>query len=275
MFVNWQDFVLLVFSGALGGFLSGLLGVGGGIIFIPILEIVFRHYGLEADMVKYLLANSLGVIIFTGILNSIKQYQSKNFFFWYIIYTAIPGIATVLLFSQLIAMGNWYDKKTFNLVFAAMLIPGLLRLFKDRKQESSDVESKPTKSGFALTGMVTGMFTAFSGLGGGVIMIPAFVNRLKLPIKVATSVSAGVVPFFALPTAIFYMFQQPTVVTSAIGHFGYILYPLIFPMVLGTLTTVSMGVKTGHQVKQSTVKIIFSVFVAVILIKILVENIFY
>jgi len=275
VFVNWQDFVLLVFSGALGGFLSGLLGVGGGIIFIPILEIVFRHYGLEADMVKYLLANSLGVIIFTGILNSIKQYQSKNFFFWYIIYTAIPGIATVLLFSQLIAMGNWYDKKTFNLVFAAMLIPGLLRLFKDRKQESSDVESKPTKSGFALTGMVTGMFTAFSGLGGGVIMIPAFVNRLKLPIKVATSVSAGVVPFFALPTAIFYMFQQPTVVTSAIGHFGYILYPLIFPMVLGTLTTVSMGVKTGHQVKQSTVKIIFSVFVAVILIKILVENIFY
>jgi uncharacterized membrane protein YfcA len=275
VFVNWQDFVLLVFSGALGGFLSGLLGVGGGIIFIPILEIVFRHYGLEADMVKYLLANSLGVIIFTGIFNSIKQYQSKNFFFVFILYTAIPGIAMVLLFSQLIVLGDWYNKKVFNLVFAAMLIPGLLRLFMNRKSEVVDVQAEPKKIGFVLTGMITGVFTAFSGLGGGVIMIPAFVNHLKLPIKVATSVSAGVVPFFALPSAIFYMFQQPTVVTSAIGHFGYILYPVIFPMVLGTLTTVSMGVKTGHQVKQSTVKIIFSVFVAVILIKILIENILY
>jgi len=265
------DIFLLLLAGALGGFLSGVLGVGGGIIFIPILDIVLKQYGIEEEVVKFILANSLAVIIFTGTFNTYRQYKAGNYFPKYIIWTAIPGVVTVLVGSWLITLGDWYRKEFFNIVFAALLIPSVIRMLSTRKAPDNLKSDIPLKK-FSVVGAITGMFTAFSGLGGGLVMIPGFVNVLKLEMKKSISVSAGVVPFFALPTAIYYMIQVPTQTEIAVNHWGFILYPIILPMILGTLLTVPIGVKTGHILKPGTSKVIFSVFAILVLIKMFWET---
>ncbi len=266
-----SDILLLLLAGAAGGFLSGLLGVGGGIIFIPILDIVMQHYGIRTETVRYILANSLTVIIFTGIFNSYQQYKAGNFFPKAILNTAVPGIVTVLAGSWLITQGNWYDKKTFNLVFVSLLVPGVLRMLFQKNGPIEGLKSDIAAWRFWLVGFFTGIFTALSGLGGGLIMIPAFVNGMKFDLKKATSVSAGVVPFFAFPTAIYYMFGEPS---ELLPHdtLGYVSYWLTVPMIIGTLSTVPLGVRTGHKMKPLTGKIIFATFLVLVIGKLLFEN---
>ncbi len=264
------DIFLLLLAGAFGGFLSGVLGVGGGIIFIPILDLVLTQYGIEQEEVKFILANSLAVIIFTGTFNSWRQYRAGNFFPRYILYTAIPGVITVLTGSWLITLGDWYKKEIFNVVFALLLIPAVIRMLRSRKAPD-DLKADIPLQRFSIVGAITGVFTAFSGLGGGLVMIPAFVNVLKLEMKKAISVSAGVVPFFALPTTLYYMYRTPLVEPAHIGHIGFLLYPVVLPMIAGSIFLVPLGVKTGHKLPPATTKLIFSIFAILVLGKMMWE----
>jgi uncharacterized membrane protein YfcA len=268
---DFPDLIFLLAAGALGGFLSGLLGVGGGIIFIPILDVILSRYGIRTEMVKFILANSLAVIIFTGIFNSYRQYKAGNFFPSFILYTALPGMVTVLIASWLISKGEWYNKQLFNLVFACLLIPGTIRMFFTKK-EVKNLKETISREKFIAVGSVTGIFTAFSGLGGGLVMVPAFVNLLRLEMKKATSVSAGVVPFFALPAVVYYMLRSPVSDELHLHHLGFLVYPVIVPMIAGTLLTVPLGVKLGHKMPARTVQLIFAVFVLTVLCKILYET---
>lgn len=262
---------LLLLAGAFGGFLSGVLGVGGGIIFIPILDLVLKQYGVEEEIVKFILANSLAVIVFTGAFNSWRQYKAGNFFPKLILYTAVPGVISVLLGSWLVTQGTWYSKNVFNLAFAALIIPAVLRMVSGRN-DIPNLKSEIPLVKFKIVGAITGVFTAFTGLGGGLIMIPAFVNMLKLEMKKAVSVSAGVVPFFALPTTIYYMFQSPLQSDLPIHNIGFLLYPIVIPMIIGTMITVPLGVKMGHKLAPKTAKLIFAIFVGLVLLKMLWET---
>ena len=63
--LEWFDYLLLIAAGAIGGFMSGLIGVGGGIIFVPILTYFLSRLGYADEvLVKAVLANSLFAIIF-------------------------------------------------------------------------------------------------------------------------------------------------------------------------------------------------------------------
>ena len=99
--------------------------------------------------------------------------------------------------TMLIKSGTWYNKSVFNYVFASMLLFIALRLFLKKAQvpNKSDI-IKPL--GYYITGFIAGIVTAMSGLGGGLVMTPAFTDLLKMDIKKASAISNGVIPFFAL-----------------------------------------------------------------------------
>lgn len=264
------DYAIIFILGSLGGFISGFLGVGGGIIFIPILDYFLSKMGMQDDMlVKGILANSLFVIIFSGSLSSYKQYKMGNFYPREIFQTAIPGIITSIVFTYFIKNGTWYSKEIFNYVFASMLFVISLRMFLAKPYSAKEeVNVKPQH--YVATGFVAGIVTALSGLGGGVIMTPVITDILKQNIKKASSISNGVIPFFAIFVGIYNLSSIPLAKVHS-WQVGYIVFPVVLPMILATIFFAPLGVKVSQRTNQLYIRMVFAFFVTAVLIKLLYE----
>lgn len=261
--------ILLLLTGILGGFMGGLIGVGGGVIFIPILHYFLASYAFpEYVLVKLVLANSLFAIVFTGSMVSYRQYKIGNFYPKEIIQTAIPGVISSLIMTYIIEQGSWYSKSAFNSLFCVLLLPLLVNMFRKIQAEQKTEILSFRK--YNLVGMLTGVISSLSGLGGGIIMVPALSDFLHTGIKKASSISSGVIPLLALPMTIFYAFSKSPN-ESVSGMFGYLFLPIAIPLIIGSIVGSPIGVYASHKLNSKIIRIIFVCFVSVVLVKMLYE----
>ncbi len=264
--------VVLILIGVAGGFLSGLIGIGGGIIFIPVLDFYFKQHGVEGqELVRFILANSFLTIIFAGIISTFKQYRADNFFLKEIILTAAPAIVSGLLLSYLITKFDWYSERAFKWIFVLMLVLVCFRFFYKRGNPDRIPHESDFK--FLITGLLTGFTSALSGLGGGIIMIPAFTSLMGLSMKKASSISIGVIPLLLLPMTVHYAITNQAAVFFS-TQWGYLVPTVVLPMVGGILLGAPFGVITGHKVNNRKLEIIFAAISLIILAKYITELLF-
>lgn len=226
----------------------------------------------DAMLVKGILANSLFTIIFSGSVSSYNQYKHGNFFPKQIINTALPGMLTAFIITYLIKNGDWYSKTTFNYVFAAMLFIIVLRMFMAKSQTQEQMpESANWK--YRLTGFFAGIITAFSGLGGGVVMTPVFTDVMKQNIKKASSISNGVIPLFAIVLGIYNLSDKPAQYISDY-QVGYIVLPVVLPLIISTFLFAPLGVRVAQKTSQQVIRLTFATFATLVFIKLLYEIIY-
>jgi uncharacterized protein len=294
-----MEITLLLLLGCFGGFLFGMVGIGGNVLYIPVFSILLTRMGFhDEELSRAIIANALFILVFTGSAVSWKQFRVGNFFLREILLTASTGASTAFFICLLIKSGNWYDKKTFDWVFTGLLTITLLRLFLGQNKEKkivSEVElstnseeggpSVPKGFGmslnsiflpifdkkypFFIVGIITGALTAFSGLGGSIVMIPLFTEFVGLSMKKAHSISVGVVPLMALTISTFYFFGTPNVVSLSVSQFGYLNLGMVAPVIIGSMITAPFGVQAAHKVKPRTQKLVFATIVGVVLFKML------
>ncbi len=266
------DYLLLFVLGSLGAFIAGLLGVGGGIIYIPILDYFLSKLGLNNDtLVKAILANSLFTIIFSGSVASYKQYKMKNFFPREILFTALPGVVSAVIMTYFIKTGSWYSKQAFNYVFGSMLLVIILRMFLSKPQTSESQEGPFSGYKYSFTGFITGMVTALSGLGGGILMTPIFTDSMKLSIKKASSISNGVIPILAIGIGLYNLSSVAPTILPGWQQVGYIILPVTLPMIAATFVFAPIGVNIAQTTKPQILRIIFASFISIVFIKLIYE----
>ncbi len=262
-----EDYIIILLFGLLGGFISGLLGVGGGLLFIPALEFYLKKLGVyDIDIVKFILANSLFVIIFSGIVITYKQIKINNFYIKQVMQTTWPALVSTLVMTYSIE-DEWflYDKKSFTLVFLCMLAPLVFRMFFDKQKNEIENSNFPNATKMGITGFFTGIVTSISGLGGGIVMVPVFTNLLKINIKKATSISTGVIPILAFGNGLLYIFANNIQQVHNLQT-GYIVYPLVLPLILGVFVTAPLGVLAAKTMKPFTLKLVFASIISMIMI---------
>lgn len=260
--------LLLVASGLLGGFLVGLLGIGGGMVFVPILSFATMAAGLPPDVqVKCVLANSLLTIIFSGLAATYRQHKKGNFHLKPTLAVGVPGMVASMLVSYFYVLhSGLYSKKQFTVVFLVVVIFMFVRMILSGKGEGSRHATKVSNTSYGFVGVFTGILSSLSGIGGGVVMTPALSQIFKITLQQAIGISTASVPFFALAnTFIYALAKSETALPEGLVHAGYILPGFVLPLILGSIATVPLGVKVGHMLKAGVVKTIFVVFLGVVI----------
>ncbi len=262
--MSYYDILILFLLGAAGGFLSGLLGVGGGIIFIPVFEYYFgQNYGGE-ELVRLILANSFGAILVAGIASSIKHYKLGNFHLSIILKIALPAIVAGSILTKLIADQSWYKEEYFKGLFILILLVTVAKSTRRRDVED-EVEKPLKKRTLPIIGLITGAISALTGLGGGIAMIPLLTEVAKMNIKKASAISIGVIPIMVLPYIIIYALQDP-------GHnvpfqIGYVNFIALFPIAVGIIIFSTFGVKAAQRWNSRVLRIIFAALIIILIIR--------
>lgn len=260
------ELLLLLTLGALGGMLSGLLGVGGGIIFVPVFDFVFRKAGAAGEeLVRFILANSFLAIFFSGLSSTYQQRKRGYFFPEIIAQIALPAMLSGALMSHLIASYNWYGSAGFKVFFVLTLLFTLWRTFLKRRKSNYTVAEVNKPIVFILIGIITGLISALSGLGGGVAMIPLLQLLTGRNIKTASAISIGVIPLMVIPFLIVYGLQNPSINGSL--QVGYLNFLAVLPLLTGIIPGSRMGVGLAHKMQEKYLLYIFAVLLILLILK--------
>lgn len=259
------SFITLLLLGSVGGILAGLLGIGGGVVYV----LIFSHYLLsyqlnDSAIVQATIANSLFAILFAGVSGSYKQWKNKNFYPSSIFITGIAATIGSIFFSYLISVGDWYTKDRFSWLFITLLLFIAFRLFTQRNKNKFEQDNDANKVQLFSTGLISGTISAFSGVGGGVIIVPILTDIVKMPIKKATSISLGVISIMALFTSV-YNIVLHRFILSDVNQVIY--FNLAIPVAIGSLLAAPIGVQIASKLEPKQIRIIFIVFLILVISK--------
>jgi uncharacterized protein len=261
--------LMLCLTGVGVGFYAGLTGTGGNMILVPMLDFLLIRYGFQGeDLVRFMIANSLLITFFTGAIISHGQYKANNFYMREMLWVGLAGIITAGLTTQFIKDATWYDKRKFDMVFCVMLLPVIFKTFMDKKSGVVEMQEQKNPLIYMVTGLCTGVLTALSGLGGGIVMLPIFTDGLKMPIKKASSVSIGVIALLSLPVSILYLIAKPDHLTVHLPlQVGYISFGFVIPILLGVVLISPYGIRVAQKMSPLTIRLIFGGIITIVFFK--------
>ena len=150
--------------GILAGILAGLLGIGGGLVIVPILSFTFKEQGFVPEVVHQLaLGTSMGTIIFTA-LSSIRAHSRRGAVLWDVVKYITPGIVIgVLCGGQLMSHMSTRGLKIFFICFLLYAATQMLLNFAPKASRQL-----PKTAGMLGMGGVIGVISTLVGIGGGV-----------------------------------------------------------------------------------------------------------
>jgi uncharacterized membrane protein YfcA len=240
--------MVLSLLGLVGGVLSGLIGVGGGVFFVPALMLVM---GWD---IKEAVAVSLVIIIFSALSGTIRNLRSEDPINWRI--TAL--LALTVAPSALIGVAiSHVSSSTFvEVVFAIIL---LLLAYPTARGELNlgETQIKIPTILVLVAGIIIGALSGLVGVGGGVLMVPLMVLGLNLSTKPAVATSLAI-----------------TIFTGIVGSIGYIAtgfnqFSSIPPLVAGSVLGAWFGVHIRDYTPDKTLRTIFAIFMTIVAIRIL------
>lgn len=263
-------FLILLLIGAIVGYYSGLIGTGGNIILIPVFDILFHYLKIpETEVVKFIIAHSFFITAFTGLSVSYKQFKAKNLHVKEVLFISVAGMITAFFMTEFIKNGNWYHKSDFDLVFFTLLLILAIRMLFFKQPPPPINDNHLNKPYFPIIGIVAGLISSLSGLGGGIIVIPILTDILKTPLKKASSISIGVVAMLALPISASYLSIDAR---SAMQHvlpaqLGYISMFIAAPVLIGVFSTTGWGVRTAQKTDPNKLRLTLGIVVIILCAK--------
>jgi len=254
-----MEILAYLLSGALAGLMAGLLGVGGGLVVVPALAMLFAHHGFNADFVMhYAVGTSLATIIPTSI-SSLLAHQRRASVYWAVVRPMVPGILLGAL------AGAWLAKQLSStvlaLVFGVFVLLFAVQLLIGAKP--SPHRQLPGAVGLGVAGSVIGLVSALLGIGGGSLTVLFLLwNCVDIRIAVGTAATIGL-PIAIAGTAGF-VINGLGVVFQPGYNSGFIYWPAVAAIVLASVPMAPLGARLAHYLPRVALQRVFALVLLVI-----------
>lgn len=246
--------------GALAGLLAGLFGIGGGIILIPIFIATFRLAGFAPEHIVHIaFGTSLAIIIPTAISSTLGHRKRGNVDWHHVARMAVGSVAGVALGSTLAA---GLSGMTMKGLFGLMQVATGMQMIRHRAGHAppEETEYAPLLPSL-LTGFAVGAFSAFFGVGGGVIAVPMMVILLRQPIHRAVGNSSGLMVVSALTGTASYVWHgwgAANLPPFSAGYVNLLVAAMIAP---STIVFARLGVRVASGLSRDKLTRAFAWFI--------------
>jgi hypothetical protein len=265
--LSTEVFFILLGVGAAAGVLSGMFGVGGGIVIVPSLIVVYGLMEFSSPYTVHIaVATSLFTIIFTSASSAYKHSKNKNVLWTAALVIGLASSVTVFLFSKIaLELPGDVLKKIFSIV---LIVIGIRMLFGKKNKSDADENGGRDFSVNSIycipVGILTGIIAAFTGLGGGVFVIPLMHYVLKTPIRKSIGTSTAAIFITSVSGVISYFINVPSDLNIFSYSFGTVDVLSALPIVLFSIPFAYVGVWLNTKTHHSLLTRLFGVFVLLV-----------
>jgi uncharacterized membrane protein YfcA len=251
--IDWALVASLLVLGAFTGFAAGLLGIGGGMLLVPFLTMIFTAQQFAAAHVVHMaVATSLASILFTSV-SSVRAHHKRGAVLWPVARVLAPGILVGSLAGAQVA--GLLPTSWLALAFAAFVSFSATQMILDRKPKPH--RELPRPAGMFGAGTLIGVLSSLVGAGGGFISVPFMVwCNVRIHNAVATSSALGF-PIAAAGT-IGFIFAGLRVANLPAGSVGYIYVPALVAVAATSVLTAPLGARVAHALDTKPLKRIFA-----------------
>lgn len=246
--------------GAFAGFIAGLLGVGGGMIIVPVVLWVLQMQGLDNIPHAQHLAvgTSFAIMVFTT-FSSVMAQNRKGAVDWQVVRRMVPGMIAGVLIGSFLA--KHISNTALQLFFIVFTVLVALKTLADAKPKPS--RSLPGRAGLNGVGTLFGIASSWVGIGGGSLSVP-FLMYCNVPVHRAVGTSAGLAWPVAAAGAAGYLYSGWNVGGLPAGSFGFWYLPAVAVLSVATVVFAPFGVKTAHKLPPEKLKLAFGILLLVI-----------
>ncbi len=246
-------------TGLVSGTLAGLLGVGGGIVIVPVLFNVLPLFGIpEAVQMKLAVGTSLATIIPTSI-QSARKHFAKGTMDVALLRSLAPSIAAGVLLGTVLAI--WLKGDALTLVFAVVAVAVAFNM-ATTGADWRIRESFPTGAPRHGIGGFIGTVSAMMGIGGGTVGVP-ILAAFGAPMRAAVATASAFGIIIAVPATIGFVWAgwgNALLPPFSVGYVNLIGFALIVPT---SMLAAPWGVKLAHSIPPLLLKRLFAAFLAV------------
>jgi len=250
--------------GSVAGLLAGLLGVGGGLIIVPVLATLFISQGIDSQITMHLaLGTSLASILITSV-SSVLSHHKKHAVVWHQVFKLSFGIMLGAWCGGV--MASHLNSTLLKPLFAIFeLLVAVYMLYGSKPKAHY---TAPSLLNFNLSGSVIGFISSIVGIGGGTMSVPWLMwHGNSIHKAIATSAAIGFP--IALSGSVSYLYSGWQYVNLPEHSLGFIYLPALLGIVITSIIFAPFGAALAHRLDVQKLKRVFAYLLIVLAIYLL------
>jgi uncharacterized membrane protein YfcA len=257
-----QMSVLLLAIGAVAGFLSGLLGVGGGIIFVPALYFCLHAIGVDDSFaMRVAVGTSLSLICVTGATSAFAHWRRGSVDTESLRRWALPLVVSAVCGSLFAGVVNSH---VLRIIFACVTVVISIYMFiMGAPKASSFCLVIPVRVQKAVMASIA-LISSLIGVGGAIMSVP-FMVLMGYPMQRAAGTGAALGLMIALPGSVTYMitglFHLDELPPYSVGYVNLLGLAMIIP---ASVLLAPLGVQASHSLPRDMLKRVFAVVLMIV-----------
>jgi len=246
------------------GFLAGLLGIGGGMVMVPMLVFVFTAAGLPTEhLMHYALATAMATIMFTS-LSSVHAHHRRGGVDWLAAIGIAPGIMAGSLGAALGA--GFIPTRPLAFCFTALMFFASAQMYMEFKPEPE--RRLPGAASLFAAGAGIGAVSSVLAAGGAFLSIPYLVRR-NVPMRRAIGTAAAIGFPIAFAGTVGYVLHGLGTAGLPPGSFGFVYLPALVIVAAASMLTAPLGARLAHRLPVRRLRMVFSLVLLALALRML------